>query len=303
MSVAEDEWRASVAELVDHYVAEWDLRLGEPYTGGSASYVAPVLTSDGDDAVLKLSWPHREARGEATALRWWDGNGAVRLFAHEPEDYALLIERCDPGTPLTQVDLPPDQRLSIATELLAEVWQRGRPEPADSDLERLCDVTAEWADLVEERMERLAPPYDPDLVAQGVDLLRTLPASATREVMVHGDFNPGNVLSSTRLPWLIIDPKPMIGDPGYDLCPLLMQIDDPFTHPDPVPILLDRVDLVAAKVDVPAGRLLSWFLARMVEGALWYADRAEIAPGAEDLAKAAVIADLITGSRRRGFVP
>lgn len=55
---------------------------------------------------------------------------------------------------------------------------------------------------------------------------------------------PGNVLSATRRPWLIIDPKPMIGDPGYDLCPLLLRIDDP----------LARVD--------PADRLLAWSLAR-----------------------------------------
>lgn len=267
--------------------------MGEPYTGGSASYVVPARTSDGDDAVLKLSWPHREARGEATALRWWDGHCAVRLHAHEPADYALLIERCDPGTPLIDVELPPDTQLVIAAELLAEVWRSGLPTSPDVDLELLVDVAAEWADQVEERMRRLAPPYNESLAAQGVDLLRSLPVSATRQVMVHGDFNPGNLLSSSRQPWLIIDPKPMIGDPGYDLPPLLLQVDDPFTHADPTRVLLDRVDLVADRIDVSPDRLLAWCLARMVEGALWYADRAQVEAGAREFAKAALIAELI----------
>ncbi len=299
MSEAEEAWRGRVPELVDHYLAEWDLRLGQPYSGGSASYVAQVRTSDGADAVLKLSWPHREARGEATALRWWDGRGAVRLLAHEPDDYALLIERCDPGVTLTDVELPPDTRLEIAAELLAAVWQRGTPPSEGFELERLGEVAAEWADLVEERMRRLAPPYDQRLVGQGVELLRSLPASADREVMVHGDFNPGNVLSASRRPWLIIDPKPMIGDPGYDLSPLLLQVDDPFTHADPARVLRDRVDLVAAKVDVPPDRLLAWSLARMVEAALWYADRADVEASSEEMRRAAVIAELLITARGR----
>jgi streptomycin 6-kinase len=37
---------------------------------------------------------------EAEALRFWDGHGAVRLLAHDPERKALLLERCLPGTPL-----------------------------------------------------------------------------------------------------------------------------------------------------------------------------------------------------------
>ncbi|MGH8881654.1 MAG: aminoglycoside phosphotransferase family protein, partial [Stackebrandtia sp.] len=117
MSLAEDEWKLRVPDLVDRYVDEWDLSLGERYAGGSGSYVVAASTADGRDAVLKLSFPHREARGEAAALRWWAGEGAVRLFRHASEDFALLIERCDPGVPLTDVDLPPRTRLTIATEL------------------------------------------------------------------------------------------------------------------------------------------------------------------------------------------
>lgn len=143
-------------------------------------------------------------------------------------------------------------------------------------MERVADVTAEWADLAEERMQRLRPSYDAGLVARGIELLRTLPTTASRDVVVHGDVNPDNVLSATRRPWLIIDPKSMIGDPGYDLCPLLLQIDDPLAHADPAAVLRHRVELVAGVVGESADRLLAWSLARCVEAALWHADRSEM---------------------------
>ncbi|MFC7620776.1 aminoglycoside phosphotransferase family protein [Microlunatus sp. GCM10028923] len=292
MNQEEAAWRQRVPDLVEHYAERWELDLGQPFGGGSAAEVIAATTADGRDVVLKLSLPHREARGEAAALRWWDGDGAVRLLRHEPEDYALLIERCRPGVPLTAAALPPRTRLTVAAELLARVWRHGTP-PADFQLELLTDVAAEWADQIEERQHRLAPPYDRTVVARGAELLRTLPLTGDREVVVHGDFNPGNVLSAAGDSWMIIDPKPMIGDPGYDFCPLLLQVDNPFDHADPAPLLLDRVKLVADLVQVPPERLLAWCLARLVEAAHWYADQGEIEEGAKELAAAEVISALL----------
>lgn len=289
----EAEWRGAVPDLVQRCVTRWGLRLGEPLTGGTASFVARATTADGVDAVLKVSLPHREARDEAVALRWWGGRGAVRVLEHDADDpFALLLERCDPGTPLAaRTDLPADVRLEVATALLTRLWEHGRPEAAP--YETVGEVAAEWADLVQQRVRELAPPFDPGLVARGVGLLRELPATASRQVVVHGDYNPGNVLAAAREPWLVIDPKPMLGDPGYDLCPLLMQVDDPFARAEPGDVLRDRVDLVADLTGEPADRVLAWSLARLVEAALWYVSRSEVDTGQETLHRAEVVARLL----------
>jgi streptomycin 6-kinase len=165
------------------------------------------------------------------------------------------------------------------------------PRPA-GDIEALGAVTAEWADLVGERMARIRPGYDAGLVAEGARLLRELPGSAHRDAVLHGDFNPGNVLSSDGGRWVAIDPKPMIGDPAYDPWPLLEQVDDPFAHPDPGRVLRARVDLLADELSLDPQRIVLWAVARRVETALWSAQRGDVSGGAGVMREARVLADL-----------
>jgi streptomycin 6-kinase len=241
--------------------------------------------------VLKISWPHREAAGEAAALRAWNGHAAVRLLEHDEDRFALLIERCVPGGPLSGADhLSAHQRLEIGAGMLRELWSA--PAEATAGVERLTDVAAEWAALVDERMERLRPLLDRGLVRHGARLLRDLPASASRDVLLHGDFNPGNVLAAQRLPWLVIDAKPMIGDPGYDPWPLVEQIDDPFSRPEPLPVLAERLALVAGILEQPVERLAGWGVARQVESALWLVSLDRPEDAASVMAQAGVLADL-----------
>lgn len=284
-------WLAELPALVARFRTAWSLRLGPPFRGGRCSWVAPALLPDGTRAVFKATWPHREAAGEAEGLRVWDGSGAVRVLAHDPERYALLLERCEPGGDLAAAEhLAAERRLELGAEVLSELWSA--PVPQDTGLERVGDVTAEWAGEAERRMARLRPGYDPGLVAHGVRLLRELPGTAAREAVVHGDFNPGNVLAAGRRPWLAIDAKPMVGDPGYDPFPLLEQIGDPFACDRPHRVVASRFALLADALGEDARRLQAWAVARRVESALWAADLGDRDGGAAAMAGARVVADL-----------
>src|SRR5204863_4357593 len=95
-----DVWLAHLPSLVHDVADRWQLTPGQPFEGGMTSWTAPVQCADGSAAVVKIVWPHREAREEATALRRWDGDGAVTLLDEDRERWVLLLERCLPGTTL-----------------------------------------------------------------------------------------------------------------------------------------------------------------------------------------------------------
>ncbi|SFK63939.1 streptomycin 6-kinase [Streptomyces pini] len=287
------EWLGRLPALIGELAERWELVPDEPFTGGSVSWVAPVRRADGSEAVLKVSWPHREAAGEGAALRLWGGRGAVRLYEHDAGRYALLLERCAPGTELGRAaGLPAEERLLAGAEVLRELWSA--PVPPDAGLETVAEVTAGWADLAEERMARLRPPgFDPALVALGVRLLRELPGTAAREAVVHGDLNPGNVLAAGRRPWLAVDAKPMTGDPLYDPWPLIEQIGYAFGQPVPRDVVAARCSLVAGALGEDAGRLMAWAVARRVESALWaVAEGGDLEAGTAMMAQVRTLADL-----------
>src|SRR5690606_13510622 len=162
----------------------------------------------------------------------------------------------------------------------------------DGRIEPLAQVAVEWAELAERRMAARRPGYAPGLVAEGVRLLRVLPASAERTVVLHGDFNPTNVLSASRAGWLAIDPKPMVGDPAYDPWPLLEQVDHPLAYPDPVPVLRQRLALLGDELALPAERLAAWAVARQGGEGQWRADCDDLSGGGSLMAKACVLAGL-----------
>lgn len=286
----EREWLSGLADLVGRLEAEWAVVTGRAFEGGSSSWAAPATMADGTSAVLKVAWPHREARGESIGLRLWEGRGAPKLYAAEPTVYAVLMERCHPGRPLSAASMAPEDGFAAAGAVLRQLWIT---PPPGHGLEALGDVGAEWAALVRDRQSAIRSPFDPGLVARGADLLESLPVSASREVVLHGDANPTNFLSACRQPWLLVDAKPMVGDPGYDVSPLVLQLGSPMEEPGPAPVLGHRFDLLAEILGEPRERLVAWSMARTVESALWYASMDDIAAGSEDMATATVLAELL----------
>ncbi|MFA9446613.1 aminoglycoside phosphotransferase family protein [Egicoccus sp. AB-alg6-2] len=283
-------WLRGLPELVETVSRGWDLQVGEPWPDGRAAWTAPAVTRDGHDVVLKLSWPHEEAAGEAAALYHWRGHGAVEVVRHDPQRWALLLARCRPGLALRAHDAAVDGRLEIAADVLRRLWAVPVPERTLGPVPDLASVTTRWAELADRRLAGVDVDHDPGVVRTGVDLLRSLPAGATAVVLLHGDFNPGNVLLDSGRGWLAIDPKPMLGDPAYDPWPLVTQLGHPFTTADPVGVLRRRFRRFGDLVGAPADRLAAWSLARTVESGLWEHAHGRAGAAAAEFARAAVVA-------------
>jgi len=269
-------WLDAVPALAARAVERWGLVLGAPFETGMAAWTAEATTAEGDEVVLKLSYPHLEARDEAAGLEAWHGAGTVEVIDADPADWALLLTRLRPGSTLRDEGLPPDEHLAVGAVLLSRM--AAVPVPAGEPFRDLVDVADRLATIAAERIERLLPtapiPVDAGLCRQAVDLLRTLPRSASRRGLAHGDLNPGNILRADTGAdgWLAIDPKPVHGDLAWDPWPLVTQVDDWTEHVAEPAVLADRIRLVAELTGLDAGQIGAWCVARGVESGLWSAD-------------------------------
>ena len=193
---------------------EWGLRLGEAYPYAFASLAVSVNQSDGTKAVLKIQFPDRESEHEAEALSFWDGDGAVWLLAQDRDRQALLLERCDPGTPLSE--LPPEGALDVMVGLLPRLWV-----PAAPPFRSLAEEAAWWAEQLPDRWEGAGRPFERRLLQAALDMLEVLPPSQGEQVLVNQDLHADNVLRARREPWLVIDPKPLIGEREFGIAALV----------------------------------------------------------------------------------
>ncbi|MFH5822703.1 aminoglycoside phosphotransferase family protein [Georgenia sp. AZ-5] len=274
-------WLRRLPVLVDRARTRWGLRLEPPFEGGRAAWTAPARTADGDDAVVKIVFPHPETAGEAVALRAWAGRGAAELLDLDAGAATLLLRRCRPGHSLAE-DRPlaegrNETRLELAGELLGMLHGVGADVGGanPSGVADLADVATGWAQLLRERLQRHATTLEADrgLVAEAATLLEELPAGAGRRVLLHGDYNPGNVLArdADGDRWVAIDPKPMTGDPAYDPWPMLSQLGDPVAGEGTAALRARTRVLCAAAGGLEPDRVAAWSLARSCESALWRA--------------------------------
>ena len=244
-------WLARLPEVVVEVCGRWGLDAGAPFDCDevSAAWVAPVTRADGTSAVLKLGMPHFEAEHEIAGLRVWDGDPTVRLLDADEGLNAMLLERCEPGTVLRTLDEP--EQDAVIAGLLRRLW---RVAPLPGPFRPLALMTVVWSNEVRADDARWA---DPGLVAEALWLFDELPRSAPEEVLLATDLHAGNVLRARREPWLVIDPKPFVGDPAYDATQHLLNCERLRT--DPLPMIRRVSDLLELEPE----RLRLWTFARV----------------------------------------
>ncbi|MEV0775667.1 aminoglycoside phosphotransferase family protein [Streptomyces sp. NPDC050428] len=275
--LARTQDRAFIAALparAAHFLKRWGLRRTGPAMHGMCALVLPVERVDGTPAVLKLQNLDAETAGEPVALRVWDGDGAVRLLEYEEESGTLLLERLDPARDLSLV--PVGDGVAVIAGLLARLTA----VPAPAGLRRLGEIAGAMLDEA---------PVSARALADGAERRLLLGcAGAVREVvgepgdrLLHWDLHFENVLAPVpvagcegREPWLAIDPKPLAGDPGFELLPAIVNRFDEgggaggFAGGSAGDILW-RFDLMTEVMGLDRGRARAWTLGRVLQNCLW----------------------------------
>lgn len=256
---------------------EWHLNPDGDVIRTFASDVYPVRFQ-GRAAMLKVSRIEEEARGHLLMV-WLDGDGAARVYRHEGD--ALLMERLL-GTPnLTEMVQAGDD--DAATRILVRAAQgvhRDRPAP--------------WPELPELRTWfrslEVAAAGGGDYAAAW-DVARALLDDPADVRPLHGDIHHGNVLWSPERGWVVIDPKGLIGDPGYDYANMLC---NPSVETALAPGRLERqVDVIVRARGPARPRLLAWLQAYAGLSAAWTLEGGDAAHAARTLEVSRLAAGLL----------
>jgi streptomycin 6-kinase len=214
-SVAETNWRAWWPSQADEIaadvrarlaaaVAAWRLTQLEPLPGGEVALVFAAATP-GDDAVLKLSPridEQTDALGhEGSALELWAGAGiAPRVLGVRDDGLTLLLERVRPGHSLRDTGAGGAEILTTIGALCPRVHLAVSPDR----FRRLGDGSeaASWRRTLADTRER--------------GELERLLIPSHEDRLLHTDLHWLNVLRGPD-GWVVIDPKPYIGDPHADV--------------------------------------------------------------------------------------
>lgn len=261
------DWLDRLPRLAVECADEWSLQLGEPFPRGNASLTLEAAREDGTPVALKLNFPELETAHEADALELWDGRGAVRLLEVDRERYALLLERALPGNPLWEIS-DDEEATRIAAAVLQRVWQ---PPPEEHPFRVLADEAETWMSTLRDDWEGLGRPFDERLVQAAQDAARELSRTQSETVVCHQDFQGSNVLRAEREPWLAIDPKPIVGEPAFDVASLLRDRRWDIR----ADVIRRRLDLLAAELGIDRGRMRGWGI---VHALYWGVGSAKVEP-------------------------
>jgi streptomycin 6-kinase len=205
--------------------------------------------ADRSSAVLKVAMPHMEGEHEIRGLQFWNGDPTVRLIEADEGFGAMLLEHCKPGSNLRKL-VEEDQDRVIAT-LLRRLWRL----PPPGLFPPLSMMLEHWSG---EMLARKGQWRDGGLVWEGLRLFKNLSQSARVQVLLATDLHAGNVLQAEREPWLVIDPKPFLGDPAYDTTQHLLNCSSRL-HSDPT----DTIRCFADLAEVDEERVRLWIFARL----------------------------------------
>lgn len=205
-------WVDALPGLTRDLLAEWELRPDGWMMHGYTALVAPVLTSDGAAAALKIGFPDEESEHEHLALKRWRGVGTVRLLRADPRRRAMLLERLHRESLAGVGDVE-------ACEVVAGLY-RLLHVPALPQLRTLSSYVESGLIGLHDLPRDAPVPHRliEQTVSLGADLVSDPDTDGT---LIHTDLHYENVLAGDRSPWLAIDPKPLSGDPHYELAPML----------------------------------------------------------------------------------
>ncbi|HEU5384035.1 MAG TPA: aminoglycoside phosphotransferase family protein [Ktedonobacteraceae bacterium] len=269
------QWLNDLPGLLAELEQEWELSIGQPLSGGSSAYVAPVQTANGN-AVIKIAMPSPSGSSgfqqERDTLLRADGHGYVRVFKCDDERHALLLEPL--GLSMQDVQLKPKQAIPLLCKTLQQAWLV--PPGADQTINALEYKAQTLAQLIRELWDKLERPCAENIVSKALEFARRRMDAfdPQRCVVVHGDPHPANALlvraprAGAESGYVFVDPEGFLCEPEYDLGVVMRDWNEELlVAANPLALAHDYCQLLARETGFDEATIWEWsFIERVSSG-------------------------------------
>ena len=248
--------------VFDSYLQRWNAQAaGAPFATATSELMPVRLTGalEGLSAMIKIARDPGERIG-GHVLQWWNGAGAARVYACDPDSGALLMERATGPRHLLRMALEGEDDAATAC-VCHTIHQLHAPRSSTPPAHLLG---------LAQFFKSLAPmgQQEGGLMAECAMVAAELLDSQREHVVLHGDAHHSNILDFGPRGWLAIDPKRVTGERYYDyvnvLCnPDLKTCTDPARFARQLAIVLNVTGLERT-------RLLQWVMAHAALSAAWF---------------------------------
>lgn len=206
-----EKWLNELPDIIAALEEQWKIRVEGHFRNLSYNYVANAILSDGVSAVLKIGLPLKDVEiyGEAAYLKAANGEGAARLLEFDRESEAALLERVIPGANLKSI-FKKDQAKAVSVMIRV---QKRLLRPVPADIEDFISLDG-WFDGLK---NAAGTKFPQDYAEKALEFYAELSTDTKNICLLHGDLHHDNILSAKREPFLVIDPKGMIGHVGYEI--------------------------------------------------------------------------------------
>jgi streptomycin 6-kinase len=269
------QWLKDLPGLIAELEQEWELSIGQPLSGGTSAYVAPVKTASGN-AVMKIDMPGPDRlcgfEQERDTLLRANGQGYVRVFKCDDERRALLLEPL--GLSMQESTLEPKQAIPLLCQTLRQAWLV--PPAADQTINAQEYKAQILAQLICELWEKLERPCSQNIVSQALEFARRRMDSFDQErcVVVHGDPHPANALlvhtprAGAESGYVFVDPDGFLCEPEYDLGVVLRDWNEQLlAAADPLALAHQYCQLLARESGLDEASIWEWgFIERVSSG-------------------------------------
>ncbi|KPB04889.1 aminoglycoside phosphotransferase family protein [Bacillus sp. CHD6a] len=255
-----EEWLQNFDSLIHYCEKKWSLKILPPFEL-SYNFVAPAKKQGGGQVVLKLSVPSKEFYSEVDALRYFAGEGIVRIIDMEIDRGILIIEQLTPGDTLATLgdDI---EATKIAAGIMKSLWV---PDTSYSNLPLIEDRERGLHHFFNEHPAGKAP-ITRDILLKAIRTFRSLLDEKNKRYILHGDLHHYNILKAESS-WIAIDPKGLVGEREYDTIQFLLNNlpDDQNLEA----ILSKRIAVLVDKLKLNERRIFAWGFAHSVLSICW----------------------------------